>query len=149
MDSIETSDLEENFFRKEEISTVRIDYLAFYKYTFLWILPTIMFTTALGMLISIIFENGIAAVPIQFILWMLSLQPLMGNYSLTKIFIRFNTAGNYSNYIIWKPDIIINRLFYIILSVALAYFTSMILTLKRGGSFGLFRKNNKNSTLQC
>jgi RNA polymerase sigma factor (sigma-70 family) len=41
------------------------------------------------------------------------------------------------------------RLFYIVLSVALAYFTSMILTLKRGGSFGLFRKNNKNSTLQC
>jgi hypothetical protein len=125
-----------------------IDYFAFYKYTFAWILPTLMFTTAFGMLISIIFGNGIAAVPAQFILWITSLLPLGGNYALTKILIRFNTAGSYNNYIVWKNDIIINRIFYIILSLALVYIASMFLTLKRGGGFGLLGKSNGNNTLQ-
>lgn len=126
-----------------------IDYFAFYKYVFLWILPTIMFTTAFGMLVSIIFGNGIAAVPVQFILWMTSIMPLMGNYALSKILIRFNTAGRYGSYILWKQDIMMNRLFYTVLSVVLVYITSMFLSLKRGGGFGLFTKNDKNNTLQC
>lgn len=125
-----------------------IDYLAFYKYTFSWILPTIMFTTALGILISIIFGNGIAAVPIQFILWMTSLMPLRGSYSLAKILIRFNTAGSYGDYILWKQDIIVNRIFYAVLSVVLIYITSVLLEMKRGGGFELFGKSNKNSSLQ-
>lgn len=125
-----------------------IDYLAFYKYTFIWILPTLMFTTAVGMLISMIFGNGIFALPIQFVLWMTSLFPLEGDYNLSKILIRFNTVGSYNNYILWSKDIITNRIFYAVLSIGIVFITATLLTWRRGGRFELFKKPKKDNILQ-
>jgi hypothetical protein len=125
-----------------------IDYLAFYKYTFIWILPTLMFTTAAGMFISMIFDNGIFALPIQFVLWITSLFPLEGYYNLSKILIRFNKVGSYNNYILWSKDIITNRIFYAALSIGIIFITVVLLAWRRGGRFELFKKPKKDNILQ-
>lgn len=120
------------FYKIAKVNNYTIDMLAFFKYTFYWIGPTILFTTALGMLISIVFNNGIIAIPIQFILWHSSLLPLSGDYSLSKFVIRFNTLGEYSNYIKWSSSIALNRIFYVIVSIILALITAYIWSKKRG-----------------
>ena len=76
-----------------------IDRMAIYKYTFAWIGPTVLFTTAFGMLISAIFNNPIAAIIVQLILCFSSIQNLIGQYGLTKYVIRFNVFGEYDNYL--------------------------------------------------
>ncbi len=125
-----------------------IDYLAFYKYTIIWILPTLMFTIAFGMFISLILDNGILALPIQFVLWITSLMPLKGDYNLGKILIRFNTVGSYNKYILWSKDIITNRIFYAVLSIGIVFITALLLSYKRGGGFGVFTKSKKDNVLQ-
>lgn len=120
------------FYRIGNFNNYNIDMLAFFKYTIWWVTPTVLFTVAVGMLISVIFNNGIIAIPIQFILWISSLTPLSGNYSLSKFIIRFNTFGDYSNYIKWSETIAINRVFYIAVSAILALIASLVWSKKRG-----------------
>lgn len=109
-----------------------IDIMAFYKYTLCWILPTILFTVALGMLLSVIFNNGIVAIFAQFILWILSIRTLGGDYGLSKFIIRFNTFGEHSQYIKFQNAICVNRIFYIVVSILLIVITSFIWSKKRG-----------------
>ena len=120
------------FYNIGKFNNYDISILAFYKFTLWWIAPTIFFTTALGMLISVIFDNGIIAIPVQFILWINSIKTLGGDYSLSKFVIRFNTFGDYSNYIKWSSSIANNRIFYMIVSVVLILITSLIWSKKRG-----------------
>ncbi|MFD3158099.1 ABC transporter permease [Haloimpatiens sp. FM7330] len=120
------------FYKIAKTNNYNIDMMAFYKYTFWWILPTILFTVALGMLISVIFNNGIAAIPIQFILWETSMLPLIGDYSLSKFVIRFNRFGEYSKYIRYSNRIAVNRVFYIVISILLIFITALIWSKKRG-----------------
>lgn len=113
-------------------NNINVDMLAFYKYTLWWIVPTVMFTTAVGMLISTIFNNGLVAVPIQFLLWMNSMLPLIGDYSLTKFVIRFNKFGMYREYVSNIRQISINRGFYVLLSMLVIFAAAYIWSLKRG-----------------
>lgn len=114
------------------INHYMVDIMAFYKYTALWIIPTILFTVSLGMFISAALSSGIAAVPIQFILWIYSVSSLEGNYSLDRFIIRFNEFGNYSSYIKWQNAILINRIFYTLISIILILAASFIWSKKRG-----------------
>lgn len=91
----------------------------FVKFTLGWVLPTLMFTTALSMFFSEITGSGIAAIPLQLILWFTSLSPLKGDYSLSKYVIRFNSAGSYDLLEHSLNAIALNRVFYIGLSLAL------------------------------
>lgn len=109
-----------------------IDYLAFYKYTFAWIVPTAMFSIALGMLVSVIFGNGIVAIPLQFVLWIQSMLPLKGEYGLSKMLVRFNGLGFTEEYLSWFREIAINRVFYVALSLGLIFLAAWIWSLKRG-----------------
>lgn len=93
-----------------------IDYFAFFKYFILWVLPTIIFGTAIGMLISLITSSGIVAIIINFFLFIISLEPLYGDYGLDKPVIRFNKLGSVEIYERCFNDIVWNRLFYIVLS---------------------------------
>lgn len=120
------------FYKIGRFNNYDINMLAFYKFAFWWIAPTLLFTVALGMLISVVFNNGIVAIPIQFILWINSISTLGGDYSLSKFIIRFNRFGGYSNYIKWSRSIAINRLFYIIFSCVLICTTAFIWSKKRG-----------------
>lgn len=125
-----------------------IDFLGFYRYIFGWILPTVMFTTSLGMLVSLVFGNGIVAIPMQFILWMSSLLPLYGDYNFTKFIIRFNTFGATSEYNSWFIDILINRLFFSALSIVIVATVALIWSRKRGSLNGIFGKGIKPYKVQ-
>ena len=120
------------YYNLAKINNCTIDMLAFYKYSMFWILPTICFTNAMGMIISIIFRNGIPAIFIQFILWIATMMPLKGDYSLSRFMIRFNTLGHYSEYINWVNSIVINRIFYVIISFVLIFIACFIWSKKRG-----------------
>ncbi len=93
-----------------------IDRMAIYKYTFAWIAPTVLFTTAFGILTAAIFNNRIAAIAAQLILWSISIQDLIGYYGLTNYVIRFNEFGQYDKYLQFRTTIIENRIFYTLIS---------------------------------
>jgi len=103
-----------------------MDLGAFYKYTLTWIAPTIMFTTALSMLLFIIINKMSLTIVIHLVLWFISLQQLCGDYKLYKYIIRFNSLGDYKSYILWKPAIIGNRIFFTILSLMIIIITAYI-----------------------
>lgn len=120
------------YYRMSKFNNYSIDIFAFYRYTIWWVIPTILFTIALGMLISAVFNNGIAAIPVQFMLWVYSITTLKGNYSFGRFIIRFNTFGDYDNYIKWSRSIMENRIFYIAVSAALILVTVAVWSKKRG-----------------
>ncbi|HBI03264.1 MAG TPA: hypothetical protein DDY49_04445 [Paenibacillaceae bacterium] len=109
-----------------------IDDLAFYKYTFAWIVPTAMFSIALGMLVSVIFGNGIVAIPLQFVLWIQSMLPLQGEYGLSKMVVRFNGLGFTEEYLSWFNAIAMNRVFYAALSLGILFLVAWVWSMKRG-----------------
>lgn len=121
------------FNRLSVINDVAIDILAFYKYTFFWLLPTVLFTVSLGFLVCAVFNFGVIAIPVQLILWYSSLMPLIGDYGLSKIIIRFNSIFDYDLYMRSLSSITINRIFYIILSLAFLLITIFIWSRRRGG----------------
>ncbi|SHH90839.1 ABC transporter permease [Clostridium grantii] len=108
-----------------------IDNFAFLKYTITWITPTVLFTVAMGMLLSIIFNNAIIGIVVQAIICYKSLMPLEGDYSLTKNIIRFNSLGNHENYIYWRNTIITNRLFFTGISLVMVMATVYLWSIKR------------------
>ncbi|MDF2519471.1 MAG: hypothetical protein K0R84_99 [Clostridia bacterium] len=113
-----------------------VDLLAFFKYTAAWIVPTLMFSTSMGMLVSLLFGNGGIAILVQFVLWLLSINSLGGSYELYRNVVRFNTLGAYDKYMAWLPQIMVNRIFYVILSILIVMSASWVLSLKRGSING-------------
>jgi ABC-type transport system involved in multi-copper enzyme maturation permease subunit len=108
-----------------------IDCFAFYKYTFAWVLPTILFSTALSMLLSIAFGNGIIAMPVQLVIWLLCLSPLLGDYKFFKPIIRYNLLTTYNEYSSWSMSICANRIFIFAVSILIIFAASKVLSLKR------------------
>lgn len=113
-----------------------IDNLAFYKHTIIWILPTIMVVTAVGLLVSTVFKNGVIAIPLQFILSFRSMLPLSGDYRLSKYFIRLNKVISHQEFQQWSSQILTNRIFYAVLSVVLVTITALIWSRNRGANYG-------------
>lgn len=103
-----------------------IDIWAFYKYTLTWIAPTLMFTVAMSMLLFVIFNKISITIICQYILYFFSMQTLGGDYSLYRFIIRFNTLGSYTDYVLWKHDIMANRIFYTLISLGIIVITGYI-----------------------
>jgi len=106
-----------------------ISYTAFFKYSILWILPTIMFVTSLSYVLQIIFDNGIVPIIIQFIYWMYSID--IHNNQISKYIIRFNNIVPYSEFRPLEHGIFINRIFYTILSTILLFVAVKLWNRKR------------------
>jgi hypothetical protein len=123
------------FARISQMYSYQIDYLAFYKYAFIWILPTIMFSNAFGMLLSVIFDNGIIPVLAQVSFWSTSLNNIIVDYSLLRPVIRFNTVGDYNIYQKYLEAIITNRVFYVAFSLSVVFLTSLIWERRRCSSY--------------
>ncbi len=124
------------FVKLASIYGYTIDYLAFFKHILVWVMPTVLFTVSLGLLISILFRNGIVAVVIQLVLWFSSLMPLAGDYSLSKYIVRFNLVVNYEKYESYYAAIYINRLFFTLLAFILVAAASIILSWRRSTGYG-------------
>lgn len=120
-----------------------IDPLAFFKYILAWVTPTVLFTSAMGILLSLLFRNGFMAVAAQFVLWAVSVTPLGGDYRLFKCFIRFNTVAGYEQYESWFPAILANRVFFTLLSVGMVAAASAVLARRRSSGCGMILNQSK------
>lgn len=110
-----------------------IELFAFFKYTIIWVIPTVIFVCSLSVLISVVTGKGIISLVGQFVLWLITIGQLSGAYGLNAFVIRFNQFGGYDQYLEWKSQITLNRVFYIILSFVIIYVTTLVFEYKRAG----------------
>lgn len=117
-----------------------IDLLAFVKYSFAWLLPTLMFTVSLSYLITELAENAIAIL-VQVVVWFYNISGtlLYGDYGLS-LMIRHNIFGGYEIYKAGFNEIVRNRIFYGMLSLILFFITTFVYSQKRKGKSYVKRK---------
>ncbi|WBW98900.1 ABC transporter permease [Oceanirhabdus sp. W0125-5] len=126
-----------DFYREFALNGIEIDLWIFFKYATIWLLPTILFVNALTMIISVIFQNGLIAIIVQFILWQINVtSELIGKFNLTEYIIRFNTAYQYDYFMNNYSKFLANRGFYVIISIILVIICSIIFEKKRGNING-------------
>lgn len=115
----------------------------FFRYALFWVVPAMLFTVAMTMTVAELAGNGLLALAVQLILWYMSIATLMGDYSLGKYIIRFNSAGMYGLLQHSARAIMLNRIFYVLLSFGLIALCSLIWHWKgnrgKGGCYGLQR----------
>lgn len=121
---------------------ISVDHFAFIKYIFGWLLPTAMVVTALGFFITEVTDSALGIL-IGGVWWLInmfqSFGNLVGDFGMNLV-PRFNTVGKYT---IFKNDfntLVINRLFYSLLSIILIICTVYILSKKRKGEYNFARK---------
>lgn len=117
-----------------------IDNLAFLKYTVIWLLPTAIAATGIGMLITEVF-SGIMAVFVQLVWWFVSIMTtaLGGKITVFGFVIRHNTVGDRELFMKQMPQFIANRLFFTAAGLAAVMLTAFVYELKRGGKFNGIR----------
>ncbi len=118
------------------------DYLAFAKYSVLWLLPTILFVTAVSYLITELTES-VLSVLVCCVLWFCTV--FMGSglglrFVGLSMIPRFNTAGATEQFLAMLPELIRNRLAYSAAAVLLVIVTGLIYEKKRRGGMGSGRK---------
>jgi hypothetical protein len=126
---------------------VAIDYFAYIKYSLGWLMPTVMAVTAVGMFFTLM-TDSIVTIFLQLV-WFFSVMfsgGLAGNYGIKQLIIRFNTAGEREFFITNLNNILMNRLFYIALSVVFVAASVYILNLKREGCINFYDKLRKYSS---
>lgn len=130
---------------------IEIDIMSFYKYIFVWLLPTILFTVSVGFFFTEL-TNTIIAMFVQMVIFFVSLfssaYNLVGSVGCM-LMIRFNTIDAYDVYEDVLNEIIINRIVYTLLAVVLISLTVIIYSAKRRGIFSangkLFRLSKNKS----
>ncbi|MBY9079930.1 ABC transporter permease [Paenibacillus sp. HN-1] len=108
-----------------------------------WLLPTVWATTAFGMLVYTVFGSGIAAVPLQFAWFIVSVFPLMGDYRLYKLLIRFNTAAQGDAYRHSAGEIMANRIFMSVLALAMVAAASFLWERRRSSGRAVGRSRRR------
>lgn len=121
-----------------------IDYLAYIKYIFIWILPTIMIVMALSTLLTVLTDSPIVIL-IQLIWWFVDrgVTDLTGDTSFFTLMIRHNTLFELEAVKAQNEMILTNRLILIVLSFIFISITVFILNKKRSGKFELWGQYEK------
>ncbi|MEY8389927.1 ABC transporter permease [Lachnospiraceae bacterium] len=108
------------------------DVFAFLKYSGIWLLPEIMTVLAVSFVITELTENVIS-IFIQ-VFWaiasLFSTVALQGNFGFHLI-VRWNALGNTAEYWRQRPELLVNRGFYFVLSLAAVAVTILIYEKKR------------------
>lgn len=116
-------------------SGFNIDNLAFVKYSFGWLLPTLMVSTAAGTFLTELTETPIAIV-VQGLWWFIGLfagmKHMDGGYGADLV-LRHNQIGRTQTYLDNFPVLLINRIAYTIFALILILLTVWIYEMKRGG----------------
>ncbi len=122
-----------------------LDYLAFIKYSFFWLMPTLMTSAAVGTFVTELTSTPLA-IAVQGIWWYLGmfsgLRHMDGGYGWD-LMLRHNTVGNTQVYLSNIQVLLTNRAFYIVLSILLVVATCLIYELKRKGRLNPFDKVTK------
>lgn len=124
-------------------SGMALDYLAPLKYDLVWLMPSVMISTAVGMFLTELTGTPIA-VAIQGLWWMLDvnlgIKTVQSGYSLFRLAPRHNAGAmalfRTQDYLEHFLDLVQNRLLMAGLSLVLVLLTIVIYEAKRKGKFG-------------
>lgn len=118
---------------------ITTDKLAFIKYSFVWLLPTLMVSAAIGTFITELTDTPIA-IAVQGLWWFIGLfaglKQLDGGYGINMM-PRHNIIGNTKVYLDNFNILLINRISYTMFSVLLILFSVWIYELKRRGKISV------------
>lgn len=116
-----------------KMAGVGTDYLAFLKYAVGWLLPTVLFVTALAYAITELTES-FSAILIGTAVWFLALFSSLDLQNAGwNLIPRFNSLGEYNVFVYLLPQLVKNRILYTVLSLAVLGLILMIYSLKRKG----------------
>jgi hypothetical protein len=122
-----------------------ISYGGFFKYSIVWIIPTIMFVTSLSYVIQLIFDNGIVSIIVQFFYWLYSMKNLIPQgIQPTKYFIRFNKIIPHSEFEPFMKEIYLNRILFTIFSLVLLFLAIKLWDRKRGEMSSGYKSRKKD-----
>lgn len=128
---------------------IAIDYLAFVKYSFAWILPSVLVVTSVAFFFTILTDTPIGII-IQFAWSFVSvitgrdLSGLAGESGFAFV-IRFNETGNYAAVQEQITAMIINRVSYSVLAIVLLALSVIVYEQKRKGRLDVGSKLRKNA----
>ncbi len=109
------------------------DILLYFSYLGSWLIPTTGFTISLGMLCSV-FTGKTIGILVQAVIWILSIFSGDSAGQAGFNFIpRFNCFGSYSSFKTIYESFVINRIFYVIVSLVLFFITVIVFEQKRKG----------------
>ena len=107
-----------------------------------WLLPNIMEAAAAGVLFTELFSGGTAII-VQFVWWYLSLMTgsagLSGKIGRFTLICRHNTPYRRMDFLMRHDQFVFNRIFYMLLSLAMIMLAVLIYDMKRGGRFNGIR----------
>lgn len=119
---------------------ISVDMLAYVKYIFGWLLPTIMIVTAVGMLLTELTDTALAVL-VQGAWWFVSVftgvKGIGGGVYGWNLIPRHNTVFNRKGFQEGFSQLASNRILYVSLAVVLIAFTVLIYSQKRKGRYRL------------
>jgi hypothetical protein len=117
-----------------------LDMLAFLKYAFSWLLPTILVSTAVGGFLTELTETPVA-IAVQGLWWFIGLfagiKNIDGGYGASLV-IRHNEIGNTQVYLDNIGILLINRVCYTLFALLLVSITIIVYEQKRKGRINVF-----------
>lgn len=122
------------------------DYFVYVKYCTGWLLPIILFVSAISYLIAELTENMIGIL-VNVFLWVIA---IFTNQSIRLIgagwnlIPRFNSLGEYQLFQKMLPQLIQNRILYTVMSVTLIGILIVLYEIKRKGGYWIRGKVSKN-----
>lgn len=118
------------------IEGVQLDYLAWLKYDLGWLLPMVMIVVAVGMLCTELTETALAVL-VQAVWWFMSVMTgasaMNGGRYGWNLIPRHNTELNYEGFAEDFRQLVMNRILYAVLALALLALTIFIYEKKRKG----------------
>lgn len=120
-----------------------LDIFAIPRMSVCWLLPNILFSTALGMLLTEI-VSPLIAVFAQGVLWFTSVMvsiELTGGIGRFTLVCRHNSLYDRTAFIEDLNKFVFNRIFYTVISLVITILTAWIYSMKRKGNFNAVRKN--------
>lgn len=131
---------------------ISIDHFAFVKYSFGWLLPSVMTAAAVGLVLTVLTDTALGVL-VQGVWWFLSIFSSMsgmdgGKYGWSFV-PRHNTAGNYVGFHDNFAQLAANRALYAAVSVVLVLAAIWIYAKKRRGMIDIHGKisaNRKNKS---
>ena len=126
-----------------------IDFFAIPKMSVYWLIPNILFSTALGIFLTEI-SSPLIAVFVQGAIWVGSVMgntsSLTGSIGKFSLVCRHNSIYDRNYFLEDLNKFIFNRIFYTVLAIAIIILTIWIYSKKRNGGFYVIHKNSAHKS---
>lgn len=126
-----------------------VDNSAFFRYAAIWLVPNILVAVAVGMFITELI-SGLIAVFVQAAWWFMSIFAstggLTGRIGKFTLVMRHNNLLKYDVFNTEWSNVIFNRIFFTVLSLALIALTAAVYEIKRRGKLSGFWQNSKGKS---